>query len=199
MHAVAELASPKNDRALWSAHLGIERYDAEQTAWAVAKTGLVAPQGADFAALGLTPYDVSEVEANLLTTAGLTRITSLIIAGGGQGATNTAARLGLGNGAGGAVVGDTDLGATAGAANRWFQIMDATYPQVAAGVITFRSTFASADGNFAWNEWAIDIGTPTVTSSAVVAACLLNHKTSIAQGTKASGQSWVATATITIA
>jgi hypothetical protein len=77
--------------------------------------------------------------------------------------------------------------------------MDATFPSTSAGVITFKSTFASADGNYAWNEWGIDIGTPTVTSSATVAACLLNHKTSAALGTKTAGSSWAFTATITLA
>lgn len=182
----------------WSAQWTIERWDEEQTLWASARSGLDRPQAADFYRLGITPYSISEVEKNLLTTAGLTRITSLIVAGGGQGATNTASRIGTGNGAGSAAVGDTDLGAAAGSANRWFQIMDATFPTTSAGVITFKSTFASADGNYAWNEFGIDIGTPTVTSANTVNATLLNHKTSIAQGTKASGQSWAATATITL-
>lgn len=184
------------DTLQWHAALTIEKFDEDATAYAEAR--IVRPTAADFARLGITPFDVAHVESNLLTTAGLTRITSLIIAGGGQAATNTSARLGVGNGAGTAAVGDTDLSASAGSTNRWFNIMDATFPSTSAGVITFKSTFASADGNFAWNEWAIDIGTPTVTSSATVAATLLNHKTSIAQGTKASGQSWAATATITL-
>jgi hypothetical protein len=76
--------------------------------------------------------------------------------------------------------------------------MDATYPSVSAGVITFKSTFASADGNFAWNEWGIDVATATVASGTTVGACLLNHKTSAALGTKASGSSWAFTATITL-
>lgn len=186
------------DSLNWSASLRIERFDADQVAWLRSQTGLTAPTADDFARLGIAPFEVTDVESNLLTTAGLTRITSLITAGGGQAATNTSARIGVGNGAGTAAVGDTDLSAAAGSANRWFQIMDATYPQTSAGVMTFKSTFPSADGNFAWNEWGIDIGTPTVASGNTVAATLLNHKTSIAQGTKASGQVWAATATITL-
>lgn len=181
----------------WHAQWSVAKYDADATEWLTRKLGR-APVAADFEAARVNPYEVGEVDRNLLTTAGLTRITSLITAGGGQALTNTSGRIGVGNGAGTAAVGDTDLSAAAGAANRWFQIMDATYPQTSAGVITCRSTFASADGNFAWNEFGIDIGTPTVTSAATVNATLLNHKTSIAQGAKASGQSWVATATITL-
>jgi hypothetical protein len=185
-----------NDQVRWHAHLTIEKFDEAATARAEAELGH-APTGDDFARLGIKPYEVGEVDENLLTTAGLTRIASLIIAAGGTAPTNTTARLGLGNGSGTAAVGDTDLSAAAGSANRWFQVMDATFPSASGAVITFKSTFASADGNFAWNEWGVDIGTATVTSGNTVNATLLNHKTSIAQGTKASGQSWAATATIT--
>src|SRR5450759_4585067 len=166
----------------------VERWDSDQTEWAQTRTGLATPSAANFRALNVLPYDVSRVEGNLLTTAGLTRLTALLTAAGGQGVVATSTRLGTGDGAGSAVVGDTDLGAAAGSTHRWYQIMDSTYPPTAAGVLTVKSTFASADGNSAW----------TVASSAVVGALLLNHKTAIAQGTKASGQTWAATATLTL-
>ena len=187
----------------WNAHLTVERWDAEQTDWVQQHMGLArlnrrTPTAEDFRRAGVDPYEATEVVKNLLTTAGLTRITALIVGAGGQAASNTATRLGVGNGAGGALITDSDLVAVAGAANRWFQVMDATFPSVAAGGMTFRATFASADGNFAWNEFGIDVGAPAVASSAVVNAVLLNHKTSIAQGTKTAGQTWAATATITL-
>ncbi|MGH8867079.1 MAG: hypothetical protein ACRDYU_03675 [Actinomycetes bacterium] len=181
----------------WHIDWRVDRYDEKATAWVKARSGLLEPQRADFDDLGVEPYSSTELVGNLLTTAGLTRLTSLLTAGGGQALTNTSGRIGVGNGAGSAAVGDTDLGASAGAANRYFQPFDATYPQVAAGVVTCRSTFGSSDGNHAWNEFGIDIGTPTVAGGTTVGATLLNHKTSIAQGTKASGQTWVATATVT--
>ena len=181
----------------WKAHAHVDKFDPDQTRWVRARSGLHAPQHRDFTALRVAPSDAADWAGNLLVTAGLTRLVSLLLGAGGQAATNTSARLGAGNGAGTAVVGDTDLGAAAGAANRWFQIMDATFPSAAAAVATFKATFASADGNFAWNEWGIDIGTPTVASSAVVSATLLNHKTSAALGTKSSGSTWAFTATIT--
>jgi hypothetical protein len=53
--------------------------------------------------------------------------------------------------------------------------------------ITFRSTFASADANQAWNEWGIDNGTR-----------MLNRKVA-ANGTKASGQTWQFTVTVALA
>lgn len=176
----------------------IDRYDADQTSWVKRRSGFAAPDDAAFRRLRVDPYETSIVVGNLLTTAGLNRLTSLAIAGGGQAITNTSARIGVGNGAGTAAVGDTDLSASAGSVNRWFQVMAATYPQQSNGVITLQSVFGTSDGNFAWNEFGVDVGTPTVSSGNTVAALLFNHKTSIAQGTKASGQTWTATATITI-
>lgn len=155
------------------------------------------PSGEDFERAQIAPFEDNLVKGNLVTTAGWTRITSLIIGAGGQAASNTAARIGVGNGAGTAAAGDTDLSAAAGAANRYFQPMDATFPSNATNTLTFQSTFAGANGNFAWNEFGIDIGAPTVSGGTTVNAVLLNHKTSIAQGTKTSGQSWVANAVIT--
>jgi hypothetical protein len=183
------------DTINWHAHFGVRRWDEEQTEWVKQRTGLLAPQESDFDSLHVAAYSETEVEKNLLTTAGIGRIVTLITAGTGNLISSTTARVGVGNGAGTAVIGDTDLGAVAGAANRWFQTCTVTSP---SNVLTFAATFASADGNFAWNEFGIDIGTATVTSSAVVSAVLLNHKTSIAQGTKAAGQTWSATATVTI-
>lgn len=141
------------------------------------------------------PREHLEVAGNLLTTAGLNRLTSLLIGAGGQALTNTATRIGVGNSATAEAVGQTDLQAAAGAANRQFKVMDATYPQQANGVVTARSTFATGEANFVWAEWGLDIGTPTVADGTTVNAVLLNRKVQ-AMGTKASG-SWVATATVT--
>lgn len=188
---------PELDRVDWYAVATVHKFDADATGWLTKRLGRD-PQYADFEAALINPYAIDTTEMNLLTTAGLTRITSLITGGGGQALTNTSGRIGVGNGAGTAAVGDTDLGAAAGSTNRWFRVLDATYPTVAAGVITAYATFPSADGNFAWNEWGIDIGTPTVTSGNTVNATLLNHKTSFAQGTKTSGQAWTLQSTITL-
>lgn len=186
------------EQALWTPQWTIHKFDEDSTGWLTGRLGRD-PLFADFAAAGIDPYEVGEVDGNLLTTAGLARITNLITGGGGQAFTNTSGRIGVGNGAGTAAIGDTDLSASAGSTNRFFQTLDATYPTVANGVITAWATFASANGNFAWNEIGADIGTPTVATGTTVNAVLLNHKTSIAQGTKISGQAWTAQLTITIA
>lgn len=156
--------------------------------WRIAKYADEAAFDAD------RPFEVNDVPGNLLTTAGIGRIATLLTAGTGNLISSTTARVGVGNGAGTAAIGDTDLSASAGSANRWFQTCTVTTP---SNVLTFAATFASGDGNFAWNEFGIDIGTATVSSGNTVGPVLLNHKTSIAQGTKASGQVWTATATVT--
>jgi hypothetical protein len=147
--------------------------------------------------LSVAPYETLTVAGNLLTTAGLNRLTALMIAAGGQAATNTSSRIGVGNSSTAAAVGQTDLQAAAGSANRWFQIMDATFPTQANGLLTWKATFGTADGNFTWSEWCIDIGTPSVTSGNTVNALMLNRAVQ-ALGTKTSAGTWVATATITI-
>lgn len=187
----------RNDGITWSAHARVDKYDHEQVAWVQGKTGVLTPQGGLLAA-HVTPYEVTEAAGNLLTTAGLTRICSLIIGGGGTALTNTATRLGVGDSNTPAAVGDTDLGAVAGSTHRYFMTMDATYPSASGAVITARATFGSADGNFAWQEWGLDIkNSGTATAGTVVNETLLNHKVA-SLGTKVAATTWVLTVTITL-
>ena len=184
-----------NDRVGITTDWTVRRYSEQDSSWAFSVLGRE-PQEEDFQKLGIKPYLETVVKGNLATTAGLTRILTLINAGGGNAMTSTTVRVGAGDGAGSAAVGDTDLSAAAGSTHRWFQTCTVS---VSGAVLTAVATFASADGNFPWNEFGLDIGTATVTSGNTVNAVLFNHKTSIAQGTKASGQVWTATATITFA
>lgn len=184
------------DSILWRPVVTVEKYDDEQTAWVAARSGVISPLGADFDALGVKPYETVVAPGNLLTTAGLQRLTNLLIGAGGTALTATTARLGVGNSATAAAVGQTDLQASAGSSNRYFMPMDATYPTAVNGVVTLKSTFATGDGNFQWSEWCADIGTATVTAGATVNALMLNRAVQ-SLGTKVSG-SWVLTSTITI-
>jgi hypothetical protein len=183
------------DTGRWHAHALVQKWTDDQVAWVRTKTGILRPSG-DLLAEYITP-EVVEADGNLLTTAGLTRLTSLLTGGGGQAATSTATRLGVGDGSTGALVGDTDLSAASGSTHRYFQVMDATYPSVSGGTITCKSTYDSSTANFNWAEWGIDVGSPTVSAGTTVNACLLNHKTSAALGTK-SGGTWSLTASISI-
>lgn len=183
-----------DDSVRWRPVAVVEKYDDDQVAWVARKSGVAVPSAAELALVA--PYETLEAPGNLLTTAGLQRLTNLMIGAGGQAATNTAARLGVGNSSTAAAVGQTDLQAAAGAANRQFKVMDATFPTAVNGVLTFKSTFATGEANFVWAEWGVDVGTPTVADGTTVNALLLNRAVQ-ALGTKASG-SWVLTATITI-
>lgn len=185
------------DPATWFCEWTVHKYDPEATTWLAGRLER-APQGVDFAAHGIRPFEAGYVPGNLLTTAGVTRIVSLLIGAGGQALTATSARIGVGSGGGTAAAADTDLSAAAGAANRQFQVMDATFPTQSAGTVNLQATFGGTLANFSWTEFGIDIGTPTVTAGTTVNAVLLNHKTGIGQGTKASGQTWVAQASISI-
>lgn len=185
-----------SDSLHWRPVALVEKWDADQLAFVQRRTGILAPTG-DVLAAHVAPYEVVEAVGNLLTTAGLNRLTSLMIGAGGQAATATAARLGVGNSTTAAAVGQTDLQAAAGSSNRQFKVMDSTYPQQSNGVLTFKSTFATGEANFAWQEWCVDIGTPTVADGTTVSALMLNRKVE-SLGTKTSAGTWALTATITI-
>jgi hypothetical protein len=175
----------------------VDRWDEEQTFWTKRRTGLDAPSAEDFFRLGVMPYETTEVLGNLITNAGWTRLMNLLTnQGSTQALTSTAVRIGVGNSSTAEAYTDTDLAASAGSSNRWFQPVSGS-GSLGTRTLAFAATFASADGNFAWNEFGLDVGTPTVSASATVAALLFNRKAGIAQGTKASGQTWTATATLT--
>ena len=83
----------------------------------------------------------------------------------------------------------------------WYQQADSSYPTQSGGVITCNCTITSSNGNFAWQEWCLATGSGGITSGDHLSATatgvvLLNHKVA-SLGTKASGASWVFTATVT--
>jgi len=184
----------RHESVKWTVGATVEKWSPEQVQAATAELGH-APSAAELAAF--TPPETIGSDGNLLTTAGLTRIMTLIT-GTGQAATPTSTRLGVGNSATAEAVGQTDLQAAAGAANRYFMTMDGGYPSVAAGVLTARAVFGTGDANFAWAEWGLDIGTPTVAAGTTVNAVLLNRKVA-SLGTKVAGSVWTLTTTITLA
>lgn len=122
-----------------------------------------------------------------LTNAGRDFLTTLIVGGGGTVFSNANAHLGVGDSSTAFSAAHTDLQA---ATNKFRKAMDATYPQVATNVQTFRSTFATGDANFAWNEWGV--------FNASSAGTMLSRKVE-SLGTKTSAQSWQFTVTLTYA
>ena len=80
-------------------------------------------------------------------------------------------------------------------ASSTMKAMDATYPQRATNVLSFRATFSTGEANFAWNEWGMWNSTSTTDAN----ANMLNRKVEDPSlGTKTSAQSWQITADITV-
>jgi hypothetical protein len=181
----------------WSATAKVLKYSPEQVNLSRNILGHE-PDGIELGVHHAEPADgIATDEGNVLTTAGLARITSLIIGGGGQAAANGACGLGVGSSTTAATVADTNLGTPI-----YFQPADSTFPSSSSGVITIQATFASANGNGAWQEWGwVDCASfvgATTFAAVGTSPVLINHKiTSL--GTKASGASWVFVATVTLA
>jgi len=121
-----------------------------------------------------------------LTTAYRDYVASLTT-GTGTAFNNASSYIGVGDSTTAFSAAHTDLQA---ATNKLRKAMDATYPQVATNVITFRSTFATSDANFAWQEWGV--------FNASSAGTMMNRKVE-SLGTKTSAQTWQFTVTITLA
>src|SRR5690349_2293067 len=92
--------------------------------------------------------------------------------------TNANTHIGVGDSSTAFSAAHTDLQA---ASNKLRKAMDATYPTRATNVLTFRSTFATGEANFAWNEWGI--------FNASSSGTMLSRKVE-SLGTKTSAQSW---------
>lgn len=177
-----------SDFIRWSPRAVVSKYDESQVTYARRIVGHE-PSGDDLARM-CTSYEAVESEGNLLTTAGLTRITALIIGNLSTTLDATRVRLGVGTSATAATTADASLGVS-----QYYKVLDAPYPTASAGVITYQATYDNGEANFAWASWGIDVGTATVTTSATPAT-LVNRKVS-AMGTKSSG-TWVLTVTITL-
>lgn len=122
-----------------------------------------------------------------LTNAGRDFIAAAIVNSGSPTFfTNANAHLGVGDSTAAFAAAQTDLQA---ATNKFRDPMEATYPTIAANVLTFRSLFATGAANFAWEEWGV--------FNAAAAGTMLCRKVE-ALGTKTSAQSWQLTATITV-
>lgn len=177
----------------------VEKYDDDQTKWVAKKSGILAPEGAQFKSLGLEPYEVAEgpQPGNRLVTAGLNLMTSRLTTAE-QVWDETHVALAVGDSSTGDAIGDTDMVA---ATNKYYRVMDSSFPTQANGVLTFRATYGSGIAEFAWNEYGVIIpDTSTVYTSGTTKQAsyvLFNRKAPASLGTKSSG-TWVFTVTITV-
>ena len=97
---------------------------------------------------------------------------------------NANAYLGVGNGTRAFAATQTNLQG----AEIFRKPMDAGYPTVAAPTVTFKSTFAPSEANFAWSEWGI--------FNAATGGVMLNRVVE-SNGTKQGNQTWVLEVDIT--
>lgn len=193
-----------HDGIKWTAQATIDKYSPEVVAELTRLLGYE-PTKADFDRLGADPFAVTEVEGNLITTAGLGFITAALIAGTFDPLSVTRSFCGVGATATAATVADTVLGANGGSA--YYQAFDGAPTRVTTTVtndaIQGVSTFASGVGNFAWNEWCwASTTTGAITPGATLASVtsgtetMWNHKIA-SMGTKGAGAAWAFTTKVT--
>lgn len=193
----------QHDGLNWMAFAHVDKYSPDQVEFARSKSGLLEPDRAALLTFVGAPEEEAENAGNLLVTAGLNRITNLIIGGGGAAFNNSQAIAGVGSSSTAATTADTHLGGDGSTTTAYYQAADATYPTQSNGVITMVDTFTSSNANFAWNEWCWGIATGTITPGGTFASVgtspvMLNHKAPVTLGTKASGATWVLTTTVTL-
>lgn len=133
----------------------------------------------------------------------------LMSGGSGANLTTTATQhTGVGVGDSSTAFAATQSTLVANGVNAWYEVMDSGFPSWQGsgtpGQLNGQATFASANGNFAWNEWCWFTSTTAVgswTSSATLASVGANtnmwNRKVTSLGTKASGASWVFTQTVT--
>ena len=106
---------------------------------------------------------------------------------------STVGRIGVGDSNTAAAYTQTDLQA---ATNKYYQLVSGT-PVITTSstppTLVFSASFGTGVANYQWQEFITDEGTASNTGP-VVATCLNRGVSN--QGTKASGQTWTATETI---
>lgn len=131
---------------------------------------------------------LTRINGNLLLNEGIDEMWTLVAGTGGTAFTNANAYLGVGDSNTAAAASQTGLQAST---NKLYKAMDTSYPTYGTSqYATWRSTFESADGNFAWNEYTVANGNSDSADN-------MNRKVD-AQGTKQSGQTWELTLQITL-
>lgn len=145
------------------------------------------PEEIDLGLAGL-PHETNEAH-NILVTAGITAWLNLLIGAGGTAFNNASTYIGVGDSTTAAAIGQTDLQA---ATNKFKRIMDATFPSVAANVVTFRTTYATSEANFSLQEIGIFNGGPAFATGTMLNRAVSNL------GTKTSASTLVLTVTITV-
>jgi hypothetical protein len=144
---------------------------------------------------------VEVVHGNLLLNEGIQRLEDLTMiatpltnqtAANAWG--NTNAYLGVGDSSTAEAATQTELQA---ATNRFYKVMNATFPSRSGQVVSFASDFTTTEANYVWAEWTIAAGATTASGAGFTSGTTNLNRKVAALGTKASG-TWTLTATITL-
>jgi len=178
------------DSLTWKCHTKLEKFNAPSTA---VLSGAVRPD------------QVVEVDGNLLMYGGADLLWlglkgSLTTTTGQQGTvfsgTAKGTAIGVGDSSAAAAATQTNLQAVT---NKLRKKVDTGYPTHTTGTagstqskIIFKSTFSTAQANFAWKEWGI------FNSTGAAAGRMLNRKVE-SLGTKSSAATWALTITLSLA
>lgn len=196
-----------------STSFNVKRYDADMTDYAMKQIGYgdwlppltwrgLTPD--EFASVGIGPYDeTQDDDCNLVTQAGWVALLGGVA---GTSITNkfsaTQGRIGVGTGATAAAYANTTLvGDTGGSSTTsYFQLVSGA-PTISTGssppTLVLVASFAGGNANFAWAEFGSDNWNVSgVTSTGLGASDIFFNRGVSAQGTKAAGQTWTATETI---
>jgi len=135
------------------------------------------------------PYEVVCWPLNLLLNEGINEIWTILCSAGGTKFDNTNAYLGVGDSNTAAAATQTALQA---AVNKLYKGMESGFPTYGTDQkAVWKSSFASAEANFAWEEFTVANGNSD-------ASINLNRKVE-SKGTKLSGTVWDLTLEITLA
>lgn len=172
----AMLGLPLNQPITWK---GVARLDYYAGDWTAEEID---------AGLAGAPIETQEGE-NLLVNTGIQLLLDLLIGAGGTTFANGNTYIGVGDSSTAAAASQTDLQAST---NRFKRVMDATFPSRSGQTLTFRTTFATSEANFAINECGVFNGGP-----AFATGTMLNRIAS-ALGTKTSATTLQLTITVTV-
>ncbi len=179
----------------------ITKHSADAEAYLIEKLGRK-PTLADYERYKITPDEVLEgpQPGNLLLNVGVNQLWARC-ATAEQVWDATHGAIGTGDSSTAASAGQTDLQA---ASNKYYQVWAGLPTTGASQAIVFQSTFATGNGNYAWNEYGVvipDTGTAYTSGTTKQASyIMLNRKAGAGLlGTKTSAQSWTFTVTMTLA
>jgi hypothetical protein len=163
------------------------------------------PVGADIPSAWLRelvgkPEEEIEVVGNLLLNEGIQQLEDLTMiatvltnqtAANAWG--NTNAYLGVGDSSTAEAATQTELQA---ATNRFYKVMNATYPSRSSQTVSFQADFTGTEANYVWNEWTVAAGATTASGAGFTSGTKNLNRKVASLGTKTTG-TWTLTGQMT--